>query len=133
MYHLNYLYCIICYSYSAGCLEKYSDKSLVNVGALKVLFLACTNSATYDQALTHFTRYSRYCRGEHKYILQAKDRLTKQPECYKIIKNLDKVELPSYEYREKFEDREFRFLSWPPWRTEEDELSDQVDETVQAI
>lgn len=69
-----------------------------------LIWRAATKSDTVEAALGKLDEWSIE-RGPWKisaekklWLVQAKDRLTKQPECFLIFKNLHKFELPYYDY-----------------------------------
>ena len=89
----NYMICPVCYSYSAGSLERYACKTQLPRGVFEIIWMDMYRTTTLEGALDNTTR--RRPSPEQ----QAAERLLKTPECYNMFKNLDKCELPLSEYK----------------------------------
>src|SRR3981189_198802 len=102
--HHGNVICPLCQSYCAGTLERYQCKTQFPREVSMLIWRAATKSDTVEAALGKLDEWSIERRpwkisAEKKlWLVQAKDRLTKQPECFLIFKNLHKFELPYYDY-----------------------------------
>ena len=102
----DYIWCPVCLSYCAGALEKFTDKSVINVAALKVLYSMFHHESKSFGKVLEIISNERLCRlsaninGLPLEYLQAVDRIVNQPECYENIQNLDKFELLPFKYRD---------------------------------
>ena len=104
---IDNVYCPICNSYCAGTAEDYHTKAVLPLNVTKILYMAVKLSHDIEDAQKYLTNNLGYYELlDRLFVLQAKERLASQPECYKVFKNLMLMDLPTYEYKEVLEEEE---------------------------
>src|SRR5271156_5583493 len=106
--------CPECYSYCADTIENYKTKLVLPLEYTKMINSAVRGTKNVQEAFDNLINDRLYRYSHHSYegskppCIPA-ERLKKDPECYKIFKNLDKYELPHYEYSDKVNDYDFKY------------------------